>query len=177
MDYLKGGAKIMDQDSQFNQKTEQFITTTRQDHDDMLKKLYANIPVAPEDPDYNNKVNNYLAKIGFKGIMELLGYDDLKMATLVMEGLKATKYNHFTNSYEADPKTRLSYIVFTERKIKEEKEERKDLNHNNITYIPPSWFDADAILAGPTHKEGLEDKVKNIKENYGQQFTNNNVTK
>jgi len=134
----------MDRNSQFEQEAEKFIGATRQEHEDVLKKLYAKIPIAADDPDYTKKINNYLEKIGFKGIIKLLGYDNLKIAALVMEGLGATKYNRYEDSREADLKTRLTYINFAERKIKEEKQNA--LTQNNYTYVPPTWFHAGKII-------------------------------
>jgi hypothetical protein len=143
----------MDQSSQFEEEAEQFIGTARQDHDDMLKKVYANIPVAPEDPDYSKKVNAYLTEIGFEGIMKLLGYDDLKIAKLVMEGLEATKFNHYENYRETDLKTRLAYLYFIEGKIKEGKQTQNALVQNNITYIPHSWFHPEKIIESDERRD------------------------
>jgi hypothetical protein len=161
----------MDNKDNLGRNAEKFYEDIKETHDEMHEKLYANIPIPVDDPKYFKKANAYLNELGIESILRLLGFDKIEEAKLIWEGLHAKRYNHYVKEWEPDPKTILSYMNHVSAKIKQEKKEKEtkpSLDNNNITYIPPDWFDVDKILEGKTHGEGWEAEEKRIKEKNGQ---------
>lgn len=153
----------MNNEDQFKNNSENFLREIRDTRKEMYEKLYANIPVAKDDPDYFKKANDYLNSLGIGGIMKLLGYDNVKEAKLIWEGIQATKYNHHTKQREPDLKTRLSYMHYVLPRVKQEKKEDEEQDNNkksNIEYIPPDWFHPEKIAA----KTNSDLTVKNEKD-------------